>query len=116
MDKPEETVEEWADKAKRALIEAIKILGENPDKKVRAFGREEEYNPLAVRPEKAAKIIGISSSFMYELINRKQIPTGAIGGITYIRIKDLEIFLADNMRVSHKSGRKSLEYLERMQK
>ena len=53
-------------------------------------------NPYALRMvsvEKAAEIIDISRSYMYQLVNKKKVKSVKVGRLIKIRTSDLETFV-----------------------
>jgi excisionase family DNA binding protein len=52
----------------------------------------DEIGPLAVSPAKAAALLGVSRSKLYELLNR-DIPALKLGRRTLVRVADIQNFL-----------------------
>jgi excisionase family DNA binding protein len=53
---------------------------------------------LLLKADDVARILNISISFAYQLMNRNEIPTIHIGNARRVRISDLEVYIESNIR------------------
>jgi len=61
--------------------------------------QKQSINPLAVRPDDAAKILGIGKTSLHHLMKSKKIPYTKINRLVLFKIKDLENFLKPPSRI-----------------
>lgn len=57
-------------------------------------GDGEDLRPLAVRPEKAAELLGISISALHRLYKARELPRYKHGGKVFYLVSTLEAWLA----------------------
>ena len=55
--------------------------------------RPTQLQPLAVSPQQAAQLCGCSRQHIYNLIGRGELRAAKLGGLTRIRVADLEALL-----------------------
>lgn len=57
------------------------------------MARQTDLNPMALSPEKAANKIGVSTSFMRQMIYNKEIPAIQLGRRWIVPVRALEQWL-----------------------
>ena len=91
----EEVAQQFA-KSIQMLLEWIEQREKVKTKDISRSKIEEYGKQKLLKAADAAKILNISKSMMYQMMQRSDIPTVQLGRSVRIEIEDLEKFVADN--------------------